>query len=118
MKKIMAEVKEGRRGNIYRLMCKLGNRPCDDKSEQFRISSHVEQNLSPVQSAKRISDYFTEISNEFLPLHLNNLRPDIRLSLSKTDGDIPFLSFFSPHFLLFLSLSFLFFSLFPLVRDK
>ena len=38
----------------------------------FQLPRHVEQNLSPAQSAEIIADYFSAVSQEYSPLNIAN----------------------------------------------
>ena len=54
----------------------MGAQPGDDiETQTFTLPSHVNEGLTTKQSAERIADYFSGISQEFLPLDSNNL-PD------------------------------------------
>ena len=74
-------------------MRKLGVRKGDTKDDLFILPQHPEQNLSEEETAERIADYFTAISQEFEPLIVKNLPPNILKCIddAKTDSDIPIL---------------------------
>ena len=91
--KLIAEVMEGKRGSAYKAIKKLGN---DGSScnEGFEIPSHVESNMSAQQSAELLADYFSCISQEFLPLDCENFSPSLKLKI-KSDETPPILEEFS-----------------------
>ena len=69
-------------GKAYRAIKKLGVRPGDCGEEAgFTLASHVEQNLSPQQSVERMADYFSAISQQYLPLSVQNLPASVRTVL-------------------------------------
>ena len=91
--KLIQEVKDGKKGSIYKHVRRLGNGPADTQGKSFTIPSFVEQQLSPLQSAQCISDFFTEISREFRPLSLDNLSLKVYNFLTnKQTEQIPFLT--------------------------
>ena len=66
-------------GKAYRAMKKLGARPGDcDLEAGFSLSSHIEQNLTPTESVERLADYFSSISQEYSPLHIDSLLKSVR----------------------------------------
>ena len=66
-------------GKAYRAMKKLGARPGDcDLEAGFLLSSHIEQNLTPTESVERLADYFSSISQEYSPLHIDSLPKSVR----------------------------------------
>ena len=67
--KIQDEVKEGKRGSGYKAIRKLGNKPGEGpKSGSITLPAYAEQNLSPVQSANKLAEYFSTISQTVEPL--------------------------------------------------
>ena len=98
IKKISTEVAEGRRGSIYPALKKLGLRPGEEFQNTFSLPSHTSQNLSPGQSAELIASHFSCISQEFLPLKVSNLPPNIQEFLNSQDQDlVPILSTYDVH---------------------
>ena len=79
--KILAEVAEGKRGNAYGALRKLEFGKNNEKSKQFTLPSHAEQNLSTFQSAEKLADYFSQISQQFDPICTENLPPWIQEEL-------------------------------------
>ena len=63
--KILAEVSEGKKNNSYRALRKLESGVNIKKNSNFSLPTHVEENLSSLQSAERLADYFSIISQEF-----------------------------------------------------
>ena len=51
----------------------------------------MEANLSPSESAEILADYFSAISQEFEPIDVENLTPDLREKLATHSEDIPIL---------------------------
>ena len=78
--KINIEVTEGKRGSIYPALKKLGLRPGSEKQGWFHLPSHDE--LDPAQSAEVIAEHFCQISQEFSPLSILDLPPNIQKYLS------------------------------------
>ena len=67
----------------YATLKRLGRRPgdCSD-SDSFSLPSHVEENLSPLQSAERIADHFENISKLFPPLDEEKLPSRVQTKLN------------------------------------
>ena len=78
LEKISIEVVEGKRGSTYPALKKLGLRPGEDSNSGFLLPNHAEQNLTPAQSAEVIAEHFSRISQEFTPLSVTNLPPNIQ----------------------------------------
>ena len=85
--KIIEEVREGSKSSSYKALRKLGVRSGDIKDELFTIPAHIEEALTEEQSAERIADYFSNISQEYEPLSFDNLPPNIRASMLEAKGD-------------------------------
>ena len=94
--KIMNEVKEGQRTSCYKSLRKLGVRTGDCKDELFKLPGHVNDKLSEQESAEKIADYFSAISQEFDPLDINKLPPNIQhcLQAAQLDPSIPVLELY------------------------
>ena len=91
--KLIQEVKDGKKGSIYKYIRRLGNGPSDSQFKSFNLPSFVEQNLSPLESAQRISDFFVAISQEFSPLRLDNLSSQvIKYLMHEQDEHIPLIT--------------------------
>ena len=76
--KIIQQVREGKRGSSYSALKKLSLRPDQLCDGSFTLPNHVSANLSPSQSAEVIADYFSIVSQEFTPLSLNKLPPNVQ----------------------------------------
>ena len=64
-------------GKAYRAMKKLGARPGDcDLETGFSLTTHIEQNLTPKESVERLADYFSAISQEYLPLDIDRCQKE------------------------------------------
>ena len=61
----------------------LSARPGEEISSSFRLPSHIDQNLSPKQSAEKLVKFFYKISQEFKPIEEDTLpqRVNTRLEL-------------------------------------
>ena len=91
--KIVKEVTEGKRNNSYAALRKLEIGNNDGKRSNFTLPSHVDDDLTPAQSAERLADYFCKISQEFDPICVENFPPWIKdiLKAGKTDSNKPVL---------------------------
>ena len=85
--KIIDEVSTGTKTSSYKALRKLGVRKGDTKDDLFVLPNHSEQHLSEEESAERIADYFSSISQEFEPLSYEKLPPNIRSSMEAAKGD-------------------------------
>ena len=86
--KIATEVVEGRRGSSYPALKKLGARPWDQSRDSFQLPAHQDQNLSPAESAEIIAAHFSSISQEYEPVSLYNLPPNIQDYLLSADQSV------------------------------
>ena len=68
-KKILLEVSEGKRNNSYTALRKLESGYDAYKCSTFTLPYHAEENLTPLQSAERLADYF--------PIYHRNLSPSV-----------------------------------------
>ena len=91
--KILAEVTEGKRNNSYSALRRLESGENVGKKSTFTLPSHSEDNLSPAQSAEKLADYFSQISQEFEPICPENFPPWIKdkLLAGRTDLTKPVL---------------------------
>ena len=94
--KILSQVVEGKRNNAYSALRKLEfghDQTSQDKGCNFILPSYSEENLTPVQSAERLAEYFSCISQEFEPIQIENFPPWIKdkLLTGKTDQSKPVL---------------------------
>ena len=80
--KIELEVKEGRRGSSYPALKRMGARDFDMNQPSFQLPEHAQLNLTPDQSAERIAAHFCRISQEFEPLDLSTLPPNLQRYLA------------------------------------
>ena len=91
--KIELEVTEGRRGSTYPALKRLGLRPGETTNNCFQLPNHVAQNLSPAQSAEIIATHFSNISQEYEPLNIQKLPPNVQHHLFTQDKHmVPILS--------------------------
>ena len=91
--KIIKEVTDGNKTSSYKALRKLGVRNGDTKDDLFVLPEHQDLNLTEEETAERIADYFSMISQEFEPLDFNKLAPNVRNSMidAKGDPNIPIL---------------------------
>ena len=90
--KLLTEVQEGKRGSVYPALRKLGLRPGISTNRWFQLPNHVENCLNPTQSAELIADHFSAISQEFQPLCIDQLPPNIICYLNDPTSIPPNLS--------------------------
>ena len=93
----VSDMMEEAPGKAYRAMKKLGARPGDmDQEDGFTLTSHIEKNLTPQQSVECLADYFSEISQQYLPLDIQTLPEYVKIKLeARTNmGEIPQLEAF------------------------
>ena len=97
--RIINEVKEGTRSSSYKALRTLGVRNGDTKDDLFSLPQHIAENLSEQQSAERIADFFSNISQEFEPLALWKLPPNVQscISMARNDPSIPVLEPYEVH---------------------
>jgi hypothetical protein len=86
--KVMIEVTEGRRGSSYPALKRLGMRPGETSHAEFQLPGHVELNFSSAQSSEIIAEHFSRISQEYSPLDLCNLPPNVQMYLSNPDQSL------------------------------
>ena len=84
--KIQREVAECKRGSIYPILKKLSLRPGDTPHGSFQLPIHA--GLSPSQIAEVISTYFSSISQEYMPLKIASLPPNLQKSLKNADQSL------------------------------
>ena len=63
----------------------LGNTPGEKSKGHFSIASHIERNLSNLESAEVIARHFSEISQKFEPLDINSLPQRVKEKLASKD---------------------------------
>ena len=86
--KIISEVQEGKRSNSYAALRKLETGNNVGKKSNFTLPSHAEEELTPAQSAERLAEYFSLISQEFEPICVENFPPSIKAKLDKGKNDV------------------------------
>ena len=85
--KVISEVTEGKRGSAYKALRKLGDGSNTDGN--FHIPEYVEKNFSPQQSAEALADYFSRISQEFLPIDPSSFSPSLKEKLQDYTEETP-----------------------------
>ena len=86
--KVENDVIEGRRGSTYPALKKLGSRLYHTPYAGFQLPNHAKMNLSPAQSAELLAEHFSKISQEYSPMNIVNLPPNIRQSLTSYNPDL------------------------------
>ena len=92
--KIDSDVLEGNRCSSYSALRILGVRDSEANSfGHFDLPDHQENNLTSQQSAEKIATYFSAISQEYSPLDISSLPPNVRECLSSAafNCDVPIL---------------------------
>ena len=84
----MIEVREGKRGSTYSALKKMSLH-CDQiKKPEFVLPEHQVGNLSPLQCAEKIAEYFVQISREYQPISVESLPQSIQEYLNDSSRDI------------------------------
>ena len=86
--KIEKQVQEGSRGSIYPILKRMGSRLFEQSQSDYQILNHVQLGLSPAQSAEKIADYFSMISQEFAALDISLLPAQVRTYLRNYNPDV------------------------------
>ena len=75
--KIIAQVSEGKRGSSYPAIRKLGCRDFEvlNNNDTFEIPEFADNNFTDEQSAEALADFFSSISQEFVPIDANSFHP-------------------------------------------
>ena len=89
LEKIKLEVAEGKRGSTYPTLKRLGLQPGETTHGGFQLPGHVDQNYSSAQSAEIIAEHFSRISQEYSPLDITSLPPNVQACLSNNDQSLP-----------------------------
>ena len=92
--KIELEVTQGKRGSTYSAIKKLGLRPGELPQPRFQLPEHARNLLSSAESAEIMADYFSHVSQEYSPLDITSLPPNVQtyLAANPPDDVIPQLS--------------------------
>ena len=88
LEKIKMEVTEGKRGSTYPTLKRLGLQPGETTHGGFQLPDHVDQNYSSAQSAEIIAEHFSRISQEYSPLDISRLPPNVQDWLAKDDQSV------------------------------
>ena len=81
--KMNNEVKEGKLGSSYSAIRKLGAGANSSPTSSFEIASFIDGGYSDQQSADLLADHFSRISQEFDPIDIDLLPPNIKSELRK-----------------------------------
>ena len=88
LEKIQREVTEGKRGSTYPTLKRLGLQPGGTTHGGFQLPLHAELNYSSAQSAEVIAEHFSKISQEYSPLDVSSLPPNVQTCLKKNDQSL------------------------------
>ena len=90
-KKLDKAIEEaGKNGSGWMKKAKsLASRPGEDLSSTFSLPSHIDQNLTPNQSAEKLVQYFSAISQEFTPIEEDTLPERVELRLNNESCEHP-----------------------------
>ena len=86
--KIVAEVQQGKRSNSYSALRKLESGDNIGKTCNFTLPNHSEEELTPVQAAEKLAEYFSKISQEFEPICTKNFPPSVQAKLEAGRNDL------------------------------
>ena len=78
--KISDEVAQGKRNNSYAALRKLESGQNVTKKCNFTLPSHVDENLSPSQSAERLAEYFLQFHRNLSQFVQTNFHHGLKLS--------------------------------------
>ena len=83
LKNEFQDIKKSNPSRAYSILKSLGARPgeCDEFSD-FTLPTHAELGLTAEQSAEKIADFFSSISQEFPPLNVDLLPERVRMKLT------------------------------------
>ena len=81
--KMNNEVKEGKLGSSYSAIRKLGAGANSSPTSSFEIASFVDEGYSDQQSPDLLADHFPKSSQEFDPIDMDILPPNIKNELRK-----------------------------------
>ena len=74
LEKYVRSLKEDNPGKAYSVLKKMGSQPGDCLDEgSFKLTDHVEANLSLAESAEKIAEHFAAISQSYQPLDITKL---------------------------------------------
>ena len=79
--KILRKVMEGTRISSYGALRKLEQGEYFHQSKVFTLPNHEAAGLSPLQSAEKLADFFSCISQEFSPLDVQKCSPKVKALL-------------------------------------
>ena len=88
LEKIQLEVTEGKRGSTYPTLKRLALRPGETTHGGFQLPDHAELNYSSAQSAEIIAEHFSIISQEYSPLDVSSLPPNVQSFLGNNDQSL------------------------------
>ena len=83
LRKNTEALKESNPGQAYRILKKLGAQPGDCTDDNtFSLPAHLAANLTNQESAERIAEHFSAISQEYAPLDQNRLPTRVKTKLN------------------------------------
>ena len=90
--KILKQVLEGTRGSSYNCLKQLSMAPGEPQVTGFQLPQYVELGLTDQQSFEAIADFFATVSQEYSPLCIPALPPNVREHLQKDQSSGPLLT--------------------------
>ena len=67
----------------------MGRKPGEFSQPGFQLPEFVEVKLSVFECAEKIAEYFSMVSQEYPPLNMNTLPPNVKEHLGNPDGNSP-----------------------------
>ena len=94
MEKNVRELKEADPGTAYTTLKRMGAQPGDELDDgTFSIQKHLEANLTNKESVEKIADHFSQISQEYPALNIQNLSEAVQEKLKNIrKTDLPYVS--------------------------
>lgn len=84
IEKNVADLKYENPGKAYSTLKKMGAAPGDCNDEgSFSLQNHLDRNLTTEQCVEEIADHFARISQEYPPLDVARLPPDVQLKVKQ-----------------------------------
>ena len=86
LKKNIESLKNSNPGQAYNILKKMGAQPGEcDNMNTFTLPSH--DNLTPQESAEKIANFFSQISQEFPPVNLDAVPDRVRQKMQKPESE-------------------------------
>ena len=85
--KLKDQVLQGSRGSTYPALKKLAAQPYSKSCAQISLPQHEEKGFTSLQSAEIIAQHFSKISQQYEPLNIETMPPNIQTFLSLSDTE-------------------------------